>query len=116
MPPKTREEAFADPAFKALDADVQAEVQSRLPSKAALTARGSQAGEQALRESVEGQTAAFRERLGQASIGDVGTVVEILDPDAAEVEFLDRDGRTRCVVTLPVNHVLVLNRDRTPVR
>ena len=78
MPPKTREEAFADPAFKALDADVQAEVLSRLPSKAALTARGSQAGEQALRESVEGQTAAFRERLGQASIGDVGTVGKMI--------------------------------------
>ena len=48
-------------------------------------------------------------------IGDVGTVVEILSPDGLEVEFLDRDGRTRCVATLCVNQVLVLNRERTRV-
>ncbi len=48
-------------------------------------------------------------------VGDVGTVVELLPPDAVEVEFLHRDGRTRCVATLPVADVLVLNRDRTPV-
>ena len=48
-------------------------------------------------------------------VGDVGTVVELLPPDAVEVEFLQRDGRTRCVATLPVADVLVLNRDRTPV-
>ena len=48
-------------------------------------------------------------------VGDVGTVVELLPPDAVEVEFLQRDGRTRCVATLPVTDVLVLNRDRTPV-
>jgi hypothetical protein len=33
-------------------------------------------------------------------IGDVGTVVELLSPDGLEVEFLDRDGRTRCLATL----------------
>jgi hypothetical protein len=47
--------------------------------------------------------------------GDVGTVVELLAPDGVEVEFLDRDGRTRCVATLNVNDVLVLNRERTKV-
>lgn len=45
--------------------------------------------------------------------GDVGTVVELLPPDGLEVEFLNRDGRTRCVVTLNVDDVLVLNRERT---
>ena len=48
-------------------------------------------------------------------VGDVGTVVELLAPDAVEVEFLTRDGRTRDVATLPVADVLVLNRQRTPV-
>ena len=47
--------------------------------------------------------------------GDVGTVVELLAPDGLEVEFLDRDGRTRCVATLNVNDVLVLNRERTKI-
>ena len=48
-------------------------------------------------------------------IGDVGTVVELLPPDGVEVEFLDRDGGTRCVSTFSVDDVLVLNRERTPV-
>ena len=48
-------------------------------------------------------------------VGDVGTVVQLLPPDAVEVEFLQRDGRTRCIATLSVRDVLVLNRDRTPV-
>jgi hypothetical protein len=48
-------------------------------------------------------------------VGDVGTVVELLPPDGIEVEFLDRSGRTRCVVTLAKNDVLVLNRERTRV-
>ncbi|MCG3130338.1 MAG: hypothetical protein FLDDKLPJ_01093 [Phycisphaerae bacterium] len=48
-------------------------------------------------------------------VGDVGTIVELLPPDAAEVEFLDRSGRTRCLATLRVEDVLVLNRQRTPV-
>ncbi len=48
-------------------------------------------------------------------VGDVGTVVELLPPDALEVEFLGHGGRTRCVATLPVKSVLVLNRERTPV-
>jgi hypothetical protein len=49
------------------------------------------------------------------AVGDVGTVVEVLPPDGLEVEFLDRDGRTRCLTTLRVNDVLVLNRERTPI-
>jgi hypothetical protein len=51
----------------------------------------------------------------QVEVGDVGTVVEFLPPDAVEVEFLHPDGRTRCVATLPANDVLVLNRQRTRV-
>ncbi len=47
--------------------------------------------------------------------GDVGTVVELLPPNGLEVEFLDRDGRTRCLVTLSVGDVLTLNRERTPI-
>jgi len=49
-------------------------------------------------------------------VGDVGTVVELLPPDGLEVEFLERDGKTRCVITLSTADVLVLNRQRTPVR
>ena len=48
-------------------------------------------------------------------VGDVGTVVELLPPDSLEVEFLDRNGRTRCLATLSVEDVLTLNRERTPV-
>ena len=32
-----------------------------------------------------------------------------------EVEFLDREGHTRCVVTLSLADVLLLNRERTKV-
>jgi hypothetical protein len=48
-------------------------------------------------------------------VGDVGTVVELLPPDGVEVEFLDREGRTRTLATLGVTDVLVLNRERTRV-
>jgi hypothetical protein len=48
-------------------------------------------------------------------VGDVGTVVELLPPDAVEVEFLDQEGHTRSVATLPVSDVLVLNWKRTKV-
>ena len=51
----------------------------------------------------------------EVQMGDVGTVVELLPPDGIEVEFLDRDGRTRCIATLRVDDVLVLNRERTSV-
>ncbi len=49
------------------------------------------------------------------SVDDVGTVVEVLPPDGLEIECLDRDGRTRCVVTLTMDRVFILNRDRMPV-
>ena len=48
-------------------------------------------------------------------VGDVGTVVELLPPDGAGVEFIDRSGRTRCIATFKESDLLVLNRDRTPV-
>lgn len=51
----------------------------------------------------------------RVAVGDVGTVVELLPPDGLEVEFLTRDGRTRCIATLTEKDVLVLNRERTPV-
>ena len=47
--------------------------------------------------------------------GDVGTIVELLPPNALEVEFLSRDGRTRHLGTLSTDDVLVLNRERTRV-
>jgi len=46
-------------------------------------------------------------------VGDVGTIVELLGTDAAEVEFLAPDGRTLCVLTCPFNQLLVLNRWQT---
>jgi hypothetical protein len=51
----------------------------------------------------------------EISVGDVGTVVELLPPDAAEVEFLDESGKTRCVLTIRAEDLLVLNRKRTQV-
>ncbi len=51
----------------------------------------------------------------EVEVGDVGTVVELLPPDGLEVEFVDRDGRTRCLATLTLDDVLVLNRERTAV-
>lgn len=47
--------------------------------------------------------------------GDVGTVVELLPPDALEVEFVRRDGRTRQIATLSTHDVLMLNRERPRV-
>lgn len=48
-------------------------------------------------------------------VSDVGTVVELLPPDGVQVEFLDRNGKTRCIAALTLADVLVLNRQRTPV-
>lgn len=56
-----------------------------------------------------------RSQATDVEVGDVGTVVEILPPDGLEVEFLDRNGRTRCLATLNKDDVLVLNRERTRV-
>jgi hypothetical protein len=35
--------------------------------------------------------------------------------DGIEVEFLDRDGRTRCLITMSIEDVLTLSRKRTPI-
>jgi catabolite regulation protein CreA len=48
-------------------------------------------------------------------VGDVGTVVELFPPDGIEVEFLGRDGRTRCLATLFADDMLTLNCERTPI-
>lgn len=40
--------------------------------------------------------------------GQVGTVVELLDPDVFEVEFTDNDGRAYANLTLKENQLLVL--------
>ena len=47
--------------------------------------------------------------------GDARTVVELLPPDALEVEFLHHNGRTRHIGTLSTDGVLVLDRERTRV-
>jgi hypothetical protein len=41
--------------------------------------------------------------------GQVGTVVELLGPDAYEVEFVDNDGRTYATLPLNLNQLLVLH-------
>jgi Domain of unknown function (DUF4926) len=40
--------------------------------------------------------------------GQVGTVVELLDPGVFEVEFTDNDGRTYASLALKENQLLVL--------
>ncbi len=41
--------------------------------------------------------------------GQVGTVVEVLAPDAFEVEFSDNDGRTFAEVAVKADKLLVLH-------
>ncbi len=41
--------------------------------------------------------------------GQVGTVVEILDKDAFEVEFADDHGRTYASLALPCDQLMVLH-------
>ena len=41
--------------------------------------------------------------------GQVGTVVEQLDPNVFEVEFSDNEGRTYATLALPANSLLVLH-------
>jgi hypothetical protein len=42
--------------------------------------------------------------------GDVGAVVHCYSQaDAYEVEFVDENGRTKCVVTVPASQILRLN-------
>ena len=60
-------------------------------------------------------TALKRPPNADVTVGDVGTVVELLPPDGSAVEFVDRDGHPRCHATLFIAEVLTLNRKRTPV-
>jgi hypothetical protein len=41
--------------------------------------------------------------------GQVGTVVESLEPDAFEVEFVDNDGKTYAMLPLKSSQLLVLH-------
>ncbi|HCK66991.1 MAG TPA: DUF4926 domain-containing protein [Anaerolineae bacterium] len=43
------------------------------------------------------------------SLGQVGTVVEILEPNVFEVEFSDSDGRTFAELALRAEQLLVLH-------
>ncbi|MBX3334847.1 MAG: DUF4926 domain-containing protein [Nitrospira sp.] len=43
------------------------------------------------------------------SRGQVGTVVESLDPGVFEVEFVDNDGKTYAMLPLKSNQLLVLH-------
>jgi len=46
--------------------------------------------------------------------GQVGTVVELLPPDAAEVEFVDNRGRTYAVAAVRLADLLVLHYEAQP--
>lgn len=49
--------------------------------------------------------------------GDVGAVVEVLGPDAFEVEFVAASGRTQALVTLTTSEIRALgDRDILAVR
>ena len=41
--------------------------------------------------------------------GQVGTVVELLDPSFIEVEFVDRDGQTYAMLPLRADQLMVLH-------
>ena len=41
--------------------------------------------------------------------GDVGYVVEVHKPDIYEIEFVDENGNTKALVTLPGSDVMRLN-------
>ena len=43
-------------------------------------------------------------------VGDVGAVVHYYrDKDVCEVEFIDEQGRTKCVATVPASQIMKLN-------
>jgi hypothetical protein len=46
--------------------------------------------------------------------GEAGTVVEYLSPTAVEVEFVDSDGRTRAIVAVKTEDLLVLHLNPVP--
>ena len=45
----------------------------------------------------------------ELSLGQVGTVVEMLEPNVYEVEFIDNDGRTFAELALRADQLLVLH-------
>jgi hypothetical protein len=49
-------------------------------------------------------------------LGQVGTVVELLDDDFALVEFCDRDGATFSMPTLPIASLLRLSYEQVAAR
>lgn len=51
----------------------------------------------------------------ELSLGQVGTVVELLAPDVYEVEFSDNDGRTFAELALRADQLLVLHYEPTMV-
>jgi hypothetical protein len=48
--------------------------------------------------------------------GEVGAVVEVLSPDAFEVEFVDESGRTYGLHTLRADQVVALHTKGHPLR
>jgi hypothetical protein len=54
---------------------------------------------------------ALTENLPQNGLirGQVGTVVELLAPDAFEVEFSDDEGRTYAMLALRIDQLMVLH-------
>ena len=46
--------------------------------------------------------------------GQVGTIVEILEPDTFEVEFSDNDGRTYAMLPLRAEQLMVLHHQLGP--
>ena len=47
--------------------------------------------------------------------GQVGTVVELLAPDAFEVEFSNNDGQTYALLALHANQLMVLHHEPVKV-
>lgn len=64
-------------------------------------------------------TVALTQDLPEVALrrGDVGAVVEVLGPDAYEVEFVAASGRTQALVTVAASQIRALgDRDLIAVR
>lgn len=63
-------------------------------------------------------TVALSEDLPQRNLkrGEVGTVVEILAPDAYEVEFCDDEGQTYAMFALRADQLMVLHNQGEALR
>jgi hypothetical protein len=46
--------------------------------------------------------------------GQVGTIVEVYEPDVFEVEFVDLQGKTYALETLSINQVMQLHYQSLP--